>query len=73
MFQNNKNIILFWIIFMGRAEALFISPPIRQRGGAVASDMDMDQSESEEGSTMAKPLRRSPVKAINHKKQAPKK
>ena len=33
MFHNRKNIILFWIIFMGRIEALYNSQPINDMGG----------------------------------------
>jgi hypothetical protein len=34
MFHNRKNIILFWIIFMGRTEAFYNSQPVDQNGGA---------------------------------------
>ena len=36
MFHNSKNIILFWIIFMGRVEALYNSQPINEKGGEEA-------------------------------------
>jgi hypothetical protein len=36
MFHNRKDIILFWIIFMGRTEALYNSQPINENGGEGA-------------------------------------
>ena len=32
MFHNRKNIILFWIIFMGRTEAFYNSQPVNEYG-----------------------------------------